>query len=80
MAEAEQKFPRPSEGTVCWIEIPAKDIQALKVRFFGVCRNLKLNGGQNFYSSVFPAWTWKEGDQESGYDRVVMYETGKGTV
>jgi hypothetical protein len=80
MAEAQQKFPRPPEGTVCWIEIPAKDIQALKVRFFGVCSNIKLSCVQKFYSGVFPTWTWKEGGQGSGYEDVVTYETGKGTA
>jgi predicted enzyme related to lactoylglutathione lyase len=46
MSEAFKKFPKPQEGLVCWIEIPAKDLLKLK----------------QFYADVFPSWTWKVGE------------------
>jgi len=43
MAEEPKKYPRPEEGALCWIEIPAKDGQKLK----------------DFYAAAFPSWTWR---------------------
>jgi hypothetical protein len=30
-SEQPQKYPRSPEGTPCWIEIPARDLQKMKV-------------------------------------------------
>jgi hypothetical protein len=30
-SEQPQKFPRSPEGTPCWIEIPSRDLQKMKV-------------------------------------------------
>jgi predicted enzyme related to lactoylglutathione lyase len=49
MSEPLKKFPKPQEGLVCWIEIPAKDMLKLK----------------QFYIDVFPSWTWEEGKTPS---------------
>ncbi|KIX97421.1 uncharacterized protein Z520_06873 [Fonsecaea multimorphosa CBS 102226] len=41
----------PAEGSPCWIEIPARDIDKLK----------------EFYSNLFPTWTWRGDSSDSDH-------------
>ncbi|OAP55782.1 hypothetical protein AYL99_09934 [Fonsecaea erecta] len=46
----------PAEGSPCWVEIPARDIEKLKT----------------FYSNLFPTWTWRPEVSDSGHQVAVF--------
>lgn len=60
MTEAQQKWVPPPEGTPCWIEIPAVDVDAAKVCVGTTIIELRANGTKKFYSSIFPNWKFRE--------------------
>jgi hypothetical protein len=54
---------RLPEGVICYVEIPAANVQACKVS--GPClltfkANANISFPQSFYSAVFPTWTFTE--------------------
>jgi hypothetical protein len=54
---------RLPEGVICYVEIPAVNVQACKVS--GPCLltfkvNSNISSPQSFYSAVFPTWTFTE--------------------
>ena len=57
---SEQTWEAPPEGSICWIEIPGRDIDKLKVSLLDVCSPLMLTSRKEFYAALFPSWKFKE--------------------
>ncbi|KIW14245.1 hypothetical protein PV08_07027 [Exophiala spinifera] len=51
MSSEANAWSPPAEGSPCWVEIPARDIEKLKT----------------FYSNLFPTWTWTSGPADPGH-------------
>jgi len=51
MASEAEAWDPPAEGSPCWVEIPARDIEKLKT----------------FYSGLFTTWTWRPDSSDSGH-------------
>jgi len=59
--EAKQSWVPPPEGSPCWVEIPAVNIEACK----------------QFYTALFPSWEFKPETSENNGTKVTQYSFAK---
>ncbi|OOQ86212.1 hypothetical protein PEBR_22428 [Penicillium brasilianum] len=68
--EAQQKWKPPPEGCPCWVEIPARDTEALKQ---GTEIVLTISFGKAFYGAIFPSWEWRPAQSAEDQSKVQHY-------
>ncbi|KIM99145.1 hypothetical protein OIDMADRAFT_181574 [Oidiodendron maius Zn] len=56
----ETQWVPPPFGSPCWVEIPAADVTACK----------------EFYSKLFPSWTWTPSTDRHPEDKLALYKFG----
>ncbi|RLL96750.1 hypothetical protein CFD26_104871 [Aspergillus turcosus] len=62
----QQTCKPPPGGSPCWVEIPARDTERLKV-------DARSSFASAFYGAIFPSWEWRPAESAENQSKVQLF-------